>query len=69
MSATRACFFGAWGVAGHSFGEAFIDPSPRLQLAAHGRVTDVACVLGEIRADEVDRPAVLNRAEVAGTLG
>jgi hypothetical protein len=41
----------------------------RLQLAAHGRVTDVACVLCEIMAYEVDRPAVLNRAKVAWTLG
>ena len=62
-------FLGAWSVAGHSWGEAFIDPATRLQLAAHGRVADVACVLGEIRAYEVDCPARLKRAAVAGTLG
>jgi len=50
-------------------GEAFIDPTTRLQLTAHGRVADVACVLGEIMAYAVDCPALLNIAEVAGTLG
>jgi hypothetical protein len=69
ISATRAFFLGTRGIEGYGFGEAFIDPSTRLQLAAHGRVTDVAQVLYEIMTDEVDRPAVLNIAEVAGTLG
>ena len=53
----------------YKLSEAFIDPAPRLQLAAHGRVTDIACVLGEGMADEGDRPAGLTIAEVAGTLG
>ena len=38
-------------------------------MAAHGRVTDVARLLREIIAYEVHRPALLKRAEVAGTLG
>jgi len=47
----------------HGFGDAFIDPAPRLQLAAHGRVTDIAGVLGEGMAYEGDRPAGLTIAE------
>ena len=62
-------FLGTRGLERHGFGKAFIDPAPCLQLAAHGRITDVAGVLGEVMADEVDRPAGLNIAEVAGTLG
>ena len=62
-------FLGARGFQGHRFGQAFLDPAPRLQLAAHGRITVVAGVLGEIMADEVHGPALLHRAEVAWTLG
>ena len=46
-----------------------IDPAPRLQSTAYGRITDIARLLGEIMANEVDRPAILDIAEVAGTLG
>ena len=53
---------------GDSFGEAFVDPAPRLQLAAHGRVTDVARGVREMMADEVDRPALLNIAQVTWAL-
>ena len=69
MAATRAFFLGARGFQGHRCGTAFLDPAPRLQLAAHGRITVVAGVLGEIMADEVHGPALLHRAEVAWTLG
>jgi hypothetical protein len=62
-------FLTAWGIERHGCGEAFIDPAPRLQLAAHGRVADVAGVRDEIMAYEVDGPALLHRADVAGTLG
>jgi hypothetical protein len=49
-------------------GKAFIDPVPGLQLASHRRVTDRLVVFGAIIAEEMDRPAVFNRAEVAGTV-
>lgn len=61
-------FLGAGGVAGYSFGEAFVDPVPCLQLAAHRRVTERLVVLGEIIAEEIDRPAGFNIPEVAGTV-
>ena len=68
MSATRAFFFGTGSVAGDGFGQVFIDPVPGLQLASHRRVTDRLGVCGEIIAEEIDRPAVFTRAEVAGTV-
>ena len=68
ISATRAFFLGPWSLEGHGGGKAFRDPAPCLQVAAHGRVTDVARCLREIMADEVHCPALLTGAEVAGTL-
>jgi hypothetical protein len=56
-------------VAGPGCGEAFLDPSPRLQLAAPGRVPDVVRVLGARRTEEVDRPAVRHITKGVGTLG
>src|SRR5918911_1046823 len=61
-------FLGTGSVAGDGCGKAFIDPVPGLQLASHRRVTAHLVVCGEIIAKEIDRPAVFNRAEVAGTV-
>jgi hypothetical protein len=40
-----------------------------LQWASYGRVTHRLLVLREIIADESDGPALLNIADVAGTVG
>jgi hypothetical protein len=69
ISATRAFFLGTRSAAGDSFSEAFIDPVPGLQLASHRRVTDRLVVLGDIIAEETDRPAVFNIAKVARPVG
>ena len=68
IAATRAFFLGTGRVAGDGCGTAFRDPVPGLQLASHRRVTDRLVVCGEIIAEEMHRPAVFNRAEVAGTV-
>jgi hypothetical protein len=68
MSATRAFFLGTGSVAGDAFGKTFIDPVPGLQLASHRRVTHRLVVLGEIIAEEIDRPAVFNIAKMARTV-
>lgn len=55
-------------MAGNSFHEAFVDPIPCLQWAADRRVTDRLLMLGKIIAEEIDGPALFNRAEMAGTV-
>jgi hypothetical protein len=69
ISATRAFFFSAGSITGDGFSEAFVDPVPGFQLAAHRRVTGGALVLGEIIAQEIDGPTIFNVAKVAGTVG
>jgi hypothetical protein len=59
---------GTGNVAGDGFGKAFVDPVSCLQLTSHRRVTDRLVVVGEVTAEESDRPAVFNRAEVTGTV-
>lgn len=56
-------------MAGDSFGEAFVDPIPGLQLAADRGIAGGILVLGEISTEEIHGPAVFNRAEVGGTVG
>jgi hypothetical protein len=68
IAATRAFFLGRGRITGNGFREAFVDPLPGVQLAADRRVTDRLLVLREIIAEEIDGPALFNRAKVAGTV-